>query len=251
MPDVNVEHGARRYVNVRVLIVGVVALVAVLWIAPTIASAVAAIDLETVEHLYVLIGGFVVFDAIIPVFPSESLLTTASNLAAQSGSEIELWRLIVAGSVGAIIGDTLLYWLSRTVLRRSMSERIERARRNDKIERSMQVLGQTAPLLIVFGRFVPGVRFMLGATMGITRYPYPRFLLWDVLGGTLWAAYTCGVSFLVATVIEDKPILSIAVSVVVSTLLLGFLYFPLKRNWEASGSPELPASVEPVAHRAE
>jgi membrane protein DedA with SNARE-associated domain len=36
-------------------------------------------------HPYFVIFGFVVLDAVIPVFPSESLLTTASNLAAQEG----------------------------------------------------------------------------------------------------------------------------------------------------------------------
>lgn len=64
--------------------------------------------------------------------------------------------------------------------------------------------------MIVFGRFVPGLRFMVGATMGLTRYPYRRFLLWDVLGGILWAAYTCGFCYLVASIIQNKPLLSIA-----------------------------------------
>ncbi len=89
-------------------------------------------------------------------------------------------------------------------------------------------------MLIVFGRFVPGLRFMVGATMGLTRFPYPRFLLFDVVGGTLWASYTCVFSYLVASVIQDKPFLSIAVSVVVTTALLGILYFPIKRSWEST-----------------
>jgi membrane protein DedA with SNARE-associated domain len=106
--------------------------------------------------------------------------------------------------------------------------------RNTKVARSMEVLSRTAPMLIVFGRFVPGLRFMLGATMGLTRYPYPQFLGWDAIGGTLWAAYTCVFSYLIASIIDDKPLLSIAVSVVVTTALLGLLYRPIKRNWEAT-----------------
>jgi membrane protein DedA with SNARE-associated domain len=119
-----------------------------------------------------------------------------------------------------------------------MEDKVERAQRNPKVARSLEVLSQTAPMLIVFGRFVPGLRFMLGATMGLTRYPYPRFLLWDAIGGTLWAAYTCVFSYLVASIIQDKPLLSIAVSVVVTTALLGLLYHPIKRSWEASDHSE-------------
>ncbi len=37
-------------------------------------------------------------------------------------------------------------------------------------------------MLIVFGRFVPGVRFVVGATMCVTRFPYHRFVLWNVIG---------------------------------------------------------------------
>jgi membrane-associated protein len=229
-----------RLPHVGVLIGGALGLLALLWIAPTIVAAISAIDLRELEHIYLVIGGFVVFDALVPVFPSESLLTTASNLAAQTGSEIGLWRLVVAGAAGAMIGDSLLYWLSRTILRRSYADRLERARRNETIARPLEVLGRTAPTLIVFGRFVPGVRFLLGATMGLTRYPYRRFLVWDAVGGTLWSAYTCVVCYLVASVIEDKPVVSIAVSVVVTTLLLGFAYRPIKRGWEASAPDASP-----------
>jgi membrane protein DedA with SNARE-associated domain len=243
MTDQPVPAVQRRLPRFSVLLGAAIALLALLWLAPTIAAYVSAIDLDDVAHLYLIIGLFVVFDAIIPIFPSESLLTTASNLAAQSGSNIELWKLVVAGSVGAIVGDSLLYWLSRTVLRRSMSDQVERASRNPKVARSMEVMGQTAPLLIVFGRFVPGLRFMVGATMGLTRFPYPRFLFFDVIGGVLWASYTCVFSYLVASVIQDKPFLSIAVSVVVTTALLGLLYFPIKRSWEASAGDGTSSSL--------
>jgi hypothetical protein len=114
-----------------ILLAGLIGL-AILWLAPTIAAFVADIDLESLERLGLVIFGFVVFDAVIPIFPSESLLTTASNLAAQSGSTIELWRVILAGALGAVVGDSLLYWLSRTVLRRSMANRVAKAVRTRK-----------------------------------------------------------------------------------------------------------------------
>ena len=224
-----------------ILLAGLIGL-AILWLAPTIAAFVADIDLEALERPGLVIFGFVVFDAVVPIFPSESLLTTASNLAAQSGSSIELWRVILAGALGAVVGDSLLYWLSRTVLRRSMANRVAKASENPKAARALEVLGGTAPVLIVFGRFVPGLRFIVGASMGLSRYPYPRFLLWDAIGGTSWAVYTCVFSYLVASVIDDKPVLSIGVSVVVTTALLGLLYKPLKKNWDAA-EPE-PAAAD-------
>ncbi|WP_040495472.1 DedA family protein [Ilumatobacter nonamiensis] len=225
-----------RLPSFRVLLWSALGILALLWVAPTITAVVSSIDLAGVEHLYAIIAGFVILDAVIPIFPSESLLTTASNLAAQSGSDIQLWKLIAAGTAGAIIGDSVLYWLSRTVLRNRMSVQVEKAQQNEKVARAMAVLSGTAGMLIVFGRFVPGLRFMIGATMGLTEFPYPKFLMWDSIGGFFWAAYTCIFCYLVASVIEDKPLISIAVSIVVTTGLLGLLYRPIKRQWDASGA---------------
>ncbi|RLE24315.1 MAG: hypothetical protein DRJ50_04850 [Actinobacteria bacterium] len=226
-----------RFPRFRVLLLIALGLLALFWIAPIIAAIVSDINFDQMAHPYAVIFGFVVLDAVIPIFPSESLLTTGSNLAAQTGSDIELWRLILAGSAGAIVGDSLLYWLSRTVLSKTMSKQVEKAEQNEKVARSMEVMSRTAPLLIVFGRFVPGLRFMVGATMGLTKFNYPRFLLWDSIGGILWASYTCIFSYAVATVIQDKPFISIIVSVIVTTGLLALLYKPLKNNWDATESP--------------
>ncbi|MGA9279381.1 DedA family protein [Ilumatobacter sp.] len=226
-------HG-RDFPSKRTVALVVFVGLAMLWVAPMIASLVGSIDLSELSHPYLLISGFVVLDAVIPIFPSESLLTTGSNLAAQDGSSIEIWKLILAGSLGAVVGDSLLYWLSRTVLRDAMSARVDKLEENEKVARSLDVMRNSAPLLIVFGRFIPGVRFVLGATMGITRYPYPRFLLWDSIGGFFWAAYTCIFSYLIASVLDNKPIISIVMSVIVTTALLGLMYRPIKRSWEES-----------------
>lgn len=145
---------------------GVLGLLALLWAAPTIATAVSSIDLARLEPTNLIIGTFVVFDAVIPAVPGESLLTTVSGLAAQPRSEIDLRRLVVAGLLGAIIADSLLYRLSRTVLRRSMADKIRRARRNTTVARSLEVSNQTARMLIMFGRFVPGLRFVPGGDDG-------------------------------------------------------------------------------------
>ncbi|MGI9623156.1 MAG: DedA family protein [Acidimicrobiales bacterium] len=238
--DVAEEAGSRRFhfPSLRTIILVALGVLLLLWLAPTIAAFVADIDIEGLERPYLIIFSFVAFDAVVPIFPSESLLTTASNLAAQDGSSLELWSIIVAGSAGAIVGDSALYWLSRTVLRNFMSTQVDKAEENEKVRRGLEVLNSTGPMLIVFGRFVPGLRFVTGATMGITRYPYPRFLLWDAIGGTLWASYTCIFSYLVASAVDDKPVLSIAISVIVTTALLALLYVPLKKSWEATADED-------------
>lgn len=222
-----------RLPSAPVLIAGALALVAIAWLVKAISTAVAGIDLDTIDHPYAIVFMFVMFDAVVPIFPSESLLNTGSILATQDGSTIEIWRLIVAGSAGAVVGDSVLYWISRTTLRNFMSDRVAQAEQNQKVAETFAMLQHQAPMLIVFGRFVPGVRFVVGATMGITRFPYLRFLLWDAIGGVAWASFACISSALVATAIGDQPLLSILVSLVITSALLAFLYGRVKQDWEA------------------
>jgi membrane-associated protein len=203
------------------------------------------LNLAGQEHPYLILWGFVTFDAVIPILPSESLLNAASTLASQG--QLELGYIIVAGALGAIVGDSLLYWLARTVGRKLAAERLEKTTDNPKVAVALEVFGETAPLLIVAGRFVPGVRFVVNATMGLHRYSYPRFLLWSVLGAWLWAGYTCVFSWWIGTKIGDWPILSIAVSAVITGALLGLLYFPLKRRWQHAKSAQTVAASESPA----
>ena len=230
----------RRFLTLKWIITAALLVVVGLWLTSTIGAYAAELDLEGLPYPYAVIFGFVAFDAVIPIFPSESLLNTASTLIAQGTSSLEIWRLIVAGALGAIVGDSMLYWLSRTVLRKFMAERVEQAEQNDKVGQSLQLLGEQASLLIVFGRFVPGVRFVVGATMGLTRYPYPRFLLWGSIGSVSWAAFTCVSSYLVGSVIDGRPVVSMLVSIVITTALLAFLFKRLQRDWKQQAVSSAP-----------
>jgi membrane-associated protein len=221
----------RRFLTLKWVLTAALLVVVGLWLASTIGAYVAELDLEGLDHPYAVIFVFVVFDAVVPIFPSESLLNTASTLIAQGNSNLEIWRLIVAGALGAIVGDSILYWLSRTVLRKFMADRVAQAEENEKVAQARQLLGEQASLLIVFGRFVPGVRFVVGATMGLTRYSYSRFLLWGSIGSLSWAAFTCVSSYLVGSVINDRPVVSMLVSIVITTALLTFVFKRLQRGW--------------------
>jgi membrane-associated protein len=177
---------------------------------------------------YFTIFGLVFADAIVPIFPGETTLTTASVAASQGVLELEL--VIVAGAFGAILGDSALYWISRTGPKR-LKRRIERTSQEDeRVARGLDLLGSSAPLLIVCGRFVPGVRFAVNVSMGITEYPYRRFLLYSVIGGTGWAIYTCVLAYFISTALADFALASIVISGLITSVLVGGVYWIDRRH---------------------
>ena len=216
---------------------------ALLWVVPEITAALGGIDFQGLEHPYLLVFLFVWWDAIVPVFPSESLLNTGATLIASGDLDLELWLLILAGSLGAIIGDSTLYWLARTVGRKYLGAKLEKAKEDPKVSSAFQVLGQSAPVVIVAGRFVPGMRFVIGVTMGIERYPYRKFLTFSILGGFLWAGFNCSFSYLIgSTRLGEYSLLSLLISAAVTGGMLAVLYKSLKRNYEKQQHDQTPSS---------
>ena len=74
-----------RFPRFRWVLLGALVIVLILWIVPALVETISSGEgLEGFARPYLLIFAFVAFDAIIPIFPSESLLTTASTLAGKT-----------------------------------------------------------------------------------------------------------------------------------------------------------------------
>lgn len=197
-------------------------------------------DIDDEVVAYLTIFGLVFADAIVPILPGETTLTTASVLASQG--ELELGVVMLAGALGAIVGDSTLYWIARTGPKR-LKARLQTASQDDeRVAKGLALLGRSGPLLIACGRFVPGVRFAVNISMGLIEYRYPKFLLWSAIGGSAWAIYTCAVAYWVSTVLADFPLASIVVSGIVTTILIAGVYW-IDRRRRADDEPAPAESV--------
>jgi membrane-associated protein len=187
---------------------------------------------------YLTVFALVFCDAIVPIFPGETTLNAASVLAAQGTLDLQL--VIVAGALGAILGDSALYWIARTGPKRLKARLDASSQKDERVAKGLALLGRSGPLLIVFGRFVPGVRFAVNVSMGLTEYPYRRFLCYSAIGGTLWATYTCLLAYRVGSALEDFPLASIVVSGVITTVLIAVVYWIDRRKRAATEPPLTP-----------
>ena len=204
---------------------------------------VGALDDELVAYFAVF--GLIFADAIVPIFPGETTLTTAS-VAASDGT-LDLALVIVAGAAGAILGDSALYWISRTGPKRLRGRLDAASKKNERVASGLDLLGRSASLLIACGRFVPGVRFAVNVLMGMTAYPYRRFLLFSAIGGTAWSIYTCVLAYLVSTALADFALASIVISGLITSALVGGVYW-VDRHRRAGGDASPAVSDKRVVH---
>ena len=197
----------------------------------------AQLEEDTGSWPYVAVFFLVFGDAVVPVLPGETTLNTAATLAAQG--KLELGWVMVAGAFGAVLGDSALYWLAHFA-RRRVQTRLDAILENDKVRRAMDLIGSTASALLVFGRYVPGMRFVVNASLGLADHPYRDFVKWSALGGTLWSVYICSVAYLVGTALVDSPIAAIVVSAIASSVVVAIGFVVVARRVRA----QRPASAE-------
>jgi membrane protein DedA with SNARE-associated domain len=176
---------------------------------------------------YFAVFGLIACDAVIPIFPGETTLNAASTLASQG--KLDLGFVILAGALGAIVGDSALYWLARLSSKR-VEPQLDRARRNKNVASALDFLDRGAPMLLLTGRYVPGLRFVINSTMGINRMPYFSFLPWSALGGALWSVYTCLLAYWVGSTLDDYPLASMVISGAVTTAIIGVFFVRERRK---------------------
>lgn len=176
---------------------------------------------------YFLVFFLVAADAVIPIFPGETTLNAASTFAANG--DLELWLVIVLGALGALVGDSTLYWIARTSSSR-LTPQLERARKSTRVAAALDFLDRGAPVLLVFGRYVPGLRFVINATMGMNRYPYGKYLPWSALGAVLWSTYTCVLAYKVGSSLDNYPLASVYISGLITTVLMAVIFLVVRRR---------------------
>lgn len=153
-------------------------------------AAIPLLDASTWLHAFgpwVLAGiAVVVFiesGLLFPFLPGDSLLITAAILAPHLG--IQPWQVAVVAAIAAFAGDQAGYWLGKRFGRR-LFKPDARILKTERLEQAEAFFARYGGLSLVVGRFVPFVRTYVPLAAGIAAMRYPRFLVWNALGGVSW-----------------------------------------------------------------
>lgn len=137
---------------------------------------------------------------VLPV-PSELVIPPAAYWAAQG--RFTLWGVVLAGTVGSVIGAGLMYWAARAVgrplvVRYGPYLAVTEA----KLQRAERWLARYEAGGVFFARLLPVVRHLIGIPAGIVRMPVGTYLLMTTAGSALWCTV---LAWFGAKVIGDQP----------------------------------------------
>ncbi|MDD4136958.1 MAG: VTT domain-containing protein [Methanoregula sp.] len=122
---------------------------------------------------------------IMPFLPGDSLLFVGGAAAASGILDLNLLLIVII--VGAVLGDTLNYWIGNRVGLHFFLERFPNLVKKEYIDRTYGFYEKYGGLTIFVARFVPMVRTFAPCLAGIGTMHYRRFLFYNVLGATAWA----------------------------------------------------------------
>jgi membrane protein DedA with SNARE-associated domain len=177
---------------------------------------------------YLAIAALMFIENVFPPIPSELIMPMAGFSAA--GGQLNIAGVIAAGSAGSLAGAAFWFWVGRAI----GLDRLKRFAEDhgrwltlhpDEIDRARQVFERHQAASLFFGRLIPTVRTLISVPAGVAHLPVTTFLLWTVLGTTLWTALLAGAGYLLQGQYQRVSEWMNPVSnVVFGALLLWYLY---------------------------
>ena len=127
------------------------------------------------------------------VLPGDSLLFTAGYMVNQEilrlfGQPLNIHLFVAAIALMAILGDSTGYAFGHKVGRKLFLKPNSRFFKKKYLEQAAHFYQKQGSLTIVLARFVPIVRTFAPIVAGASKMHYNTFLLFNIVGGALWAA---------------------------------------------------------------
>lgn len=152
-------------------------------------------------------------------FPGDSLLFTAGFLASQGVFEIVPLALICF--VAAVAGDSVGYTFGKRVGKRFFNRPDSFLFNHQNVERAREFYHEHGGKTIVLARFIPAIRTLAPIIAGIGDMHYRTFLVYNLIGGLLWAVGLTGLGYFLGSTIPgvDRYLLPLVVFVVIASFI--------------------------------
>jgi membrane protein DedA with SNARE-associated domain len=142
--------------------------------------------------VYLTIAAIVLTESMGVPLPGEITLVSGALLASEQHT-VSVWGVAAAGSIGAIVGDSIGYLIGHRG-GRPLLDRLGRRFPNHfgppHIANAERVFARWGMWAVFFGRFVALLRILCGPLAGALKMHYRKFLVANASGGIVWATGT-------------------------------------------------------------
>ncbi len=145
-------------------------------------------------------------ETVFPPIPSEVIMTVAGVSAAKGN--MGLSGTIAAGTAGAMLGNTLWFWLAIKFGKTRMHSLIDRYSRWltldwQEVERAEGLFQKYGSIIVLVARMLPSLRSLISIPAGLFGLSWPRFLVFSTIGTAGWSAALAGAGYFLGSQIND------------------------------------------------
>jgi membrane protein DedA with SNARE-associated domain len=176
---------------------------------------------------YPLVFFFIMGESAGIPMPGETTVLIAAG-AAGAGKGFNIWLVFLCASAGAIVGDTMGYWIGRRGGRKVFEKLIaKRWLKREHVEKGEKFFAKHGGKAVFFGRSVSYLRVLTALMAGVSHMHYPRFLFYNALGGIVWAAVVSYIGFKFGQNLDlvEKGIRQFGRGLLVAAVVVLILYF--------------------------
>ena len=117
--------------------------------------------------------------------PGDSLLVTAGFLAATT-DVLDIWSVLTALSVAAILGDSTGYYIGRKAGAALYNRPQSRFFHRERLLSTKAFYEKYGGMTIILARFMPFARTFAPVVAGVAEMDYRKFVTFNILGGVGW-----------------------------------------------------------------
>lgn len=159
-------------------------------------------DVSAARWFLIVIFAIALLDSVIPAVPSETTVIIG-GVAAGVGDQ-NLLLVIIAGAVGAFIGDNIAYVIGARLSGPIRRRAARRTSLQGKLDWAAGQIRTRGGLLLVTARFIPGGRTALTVSCGLTHQPRDWFVRWIAIAVTIWASYAAILGAVFGRALKDN-----------------------------------------------
>ncbi|MBK9271156.1 MAG: DedA family protein [Saprospiraceae bacterium] len=146
------------------------------------------------------------------ILPGDSLLFAAGALS--SSGNLNIWVVMGCCIVGAILGNTVNFYIGRWLGPRIFEED-SRLFKKDYLIRTQKFYDKHGGKALIIGRFLPLIRTFVPLVAGVGNMASSKFSYYNILGAFLWIPPLCGLGYLFGNIPFVKNNFSLVILLII------------------------------------
>ncbi len=166
-------------------------------------------------------------------FPSEIVIPPAAYIASDPESDLNIFLVVLFGTIGALIGAYINYflalWLGRPIVYKFADSRLGRffLLSKEKVVKAETYFNNHGKTSTFIGRLIPGIRQLISIPAGLAKMNFLAFSIYTFIGAMIWNIVLAALGYLAHgqkdLIDKYNKELSIAIVVIVVLVILFFI----------------------------